>query len=183
METMIAWRSISIEAKLISGASCVSSAPRVGHYPKVLWWTSLISLERSLSLLRIYYCPLPQLTRIVILIHVVEKSWSMCTPNSCWSTQSLLSSWHLYFERSRNLHWTSDDIPLYIARKRRVNIGNLKWSFFTSSQSSAVPHASLHEEIRIRKKQLRVKEKMELCYSSICTIPALYKSWIGQFEW
>ena len=79
---MIAWRNISIEAKLISGASCVSSAPRVGHYPKVLWWTSLISLERSLSLLRIYYCPLPQLTRIVILIHVVEKSWSMCTPNS-----------------------------------------------------------------------------------------------------
>ena len=77
-----AWKSISTEAKLISGASCVSWRSRLGHYPKKLWWTSLISLERTLSHLRTYYVPLAQLTRIVILIQVVEKSWSMCTPNS-----------------------------------------------------------------------------------------------------
>ena len=79
---IIAWKSISTEAKLISGASCVSWRSRLGHYPKNLWWTSLISLERTLSHLRTYYVPLAQLTRIVILIQVVEKSCSMCTPNS-----------------------------------------------------------------------------------------------------
>ena len=55
---------------------------RVGHYPKNLWWTSLISLQRTFSHLRTYYGPLAQLTRIVILIRVVEKSCSMCTPTS-----------------------------------------------------------------------------------------------------
>ena len=79
---MIAWKNISTEAKLISGASCVSWRSRLGHYPKNLWWTSLIPTECTLSHLRINYGPLAQLTRIVILIHVVEKSWSMCTPNS-----------------------------------------------------------------------------------------------------
>ena len=79
---IIAWKSISTEAKLISGASCVSWRSRLGHYPKFFWWTSLIPTECALSHFRINYGPLVQLTRIVILIHVVEKSLSMCTPNS-----------------------------------------------------------------------------------------------------
>ena len=77
---IIAWKNISTESKLISGASCISWRSRLGHYPKNLWWTSLISLERTLSYLRTYYVPLAQLTRIVIIIQVVEKSCSMCTP-------------------------------------------------------------------------------------------------------
>ena len=82
MEIIIASKSIWRESKLISGASCVSWRSRLGHYPKKLWWTSLISLEDTFSHLRTYYVPLAQLTRIVILIQVVEKSCSMCTPNS-----------------------------------------------------------------------------------------------------
>ena len=82
MQMMIASKIIPIEAKLISGASCVSWRSRLGHYPKYLWWTSLIPTECALSHLRINYGPLAQLTRIVILIHVVDKSGSMCTPNS-----------------------------------------------------------------------------------------------------
>ena len=82
MEMMIAWKSISIEAKLISGASCVSWRSRLGHYPKDLWWTSLISIECALLYSKIYYGSLARLRRITIYIQVVEKSWSMCTPNS-----------------------------------------------------------------------------------------------------
>ena len=82
MEMMIAWKSISIEAKLISGASCVSWRSRLGHYPKDLWWTSLISIECTLLYSKIYYGSLARLRRITIYIQVVEKSWSMWTPNS-----------------------------------------------------------------------------------------------------
>ena len=82
MEMMIAWKSISIEAKLISGASCVSWRSRLGHYPKDLWWTSLISIECALLYSKIYYGSLARLRRITIYIQVVEKSWSMWTPNS-----------------------------------------------------------------------------------------------------
>ena len=52
------------------------------HYPKNLWWTSLISLACTLSHLRISYGSLARLRRITIYIQVVEKSWSMWTPNS-----------------------------------------------------------------------------------------------------
>ena len=82
MRMMIAWKNISTEAKLISGASCVFWRSRLGHYPKDLWWTSLISAECTLLYSKIYYGSLAQLCRITIYIQVVEKSWSMWTPNS-----------------------------------------------------------------------------------------------------
>ena len=79
---IIAWKNISTEAKLISGASCVSWRSRLGHYPKYLWRTFVIPAECTLLYSRIYYGSLAQLRRIAIYIQFAEKSWSMCTPNS-----------------------------------------------------------------------------------------------------
>ena len=177
-----AWKSISTEAKLISGASCVSWRSRLGHYPKNLWWTSLISLERTLSHLRTYYVPLAQLTRIVIIIQVVEKSCSMCTPNS-------MLKYIIVIILMASLFWKIPKLTLnfwwyffkYCA-KTEIAHRNSEMIIFCLKQS--IGFASCFEcEIRNRKKQFRPNKKIELPYSSNCTIPALYKSWIGQFEW
>ena len=153
-----AWKSISTEAKLISGASCVSWRSRLGHYPKNLWWTSLISLERTLSHLRTYYVPLAQLTRIVILIQVVEKSCSMCTPNSMLKYMIVIILMASLFWKiprlTLNFRWYS----FICYAKRAVEYWKTEMIIFRLKQS--IGFASCFEcEIRNRKKQFRPKIK------------------------
>ena len=142
MQMIIAWISISTEAKLISGASYVSWRSRLGHYPKKLWWTSLISLACTLSHLRISYVTLAQLTRIVILIQVVEKSCSMCTPNSmlkCMIVIILMAS--LFWKIPRlalNFWWYS----FICYAKRAVEYWKTGIIIFRLKQSTGFANAS-----------------------------------------
>ena len=142
MQMIKAWKSISTEAKLISGASCVSWRSRLGHYPKKLWWTSLISLERTLSHLRTYYVPLAQLTRIVIFIQVVEKSCSMSTLTSMLKYIIVIILMESLFWKIPKNTLNSWQEPFIYCAETEGNHWKTERNISASSQSSATPRAS-----------------------------------------
>ena len=122
--------------------------------------------------------PLAQLTRIVILIQVVEKSCSMCTPNSIIVIILMASLFWKIPRLTLNFWWYS-----FICYAKRA-VEYWKTGIIIFRLKKSIGFASFFEcEIRNRKKQFRPKIKKWICLSSNCTIPALYKSWIGWIEW